>query len=112
MQLIRSLLTQSVFYQAVQVQSVTNRVVWGCCFPSYQGVQRVTNSVVLGCWCLVRGIWNNGPLAFAASMSVLFTLYKVHRGEWVLLSGVTSAHVTDICAGFVAWMRKTPGTNF
>jgi hypothetical protein len=85
--------------------------VGGCLFPCYQGVQRVTNSVVWVCWALVNGIWNNGPLAFAASMSVLFTLYKVHRGEWVLLSEVTSTHVTDICTGFVAWMRKTPGTN-
>ena len=96
----------------MQLSSIFERLLWlvrGLSTYIFQGVQRVTNSVVWGCWTLLHGIWTNSPLAFAASMSVLFTLYKVHRGEWVLLSEVTSTHVTDICAGFVAWMRKTPG---
>jgi hypothetical protein len=50
----------------------------------------------------VLGIWRNGPLSFCCSCSVLFVLYKVNSGDWVLVSDPHKL----LIAGVRAYLRQ------
>ena len=63
------------------------------------GIACVAATLASGAKGVVLGIWSNGPLAFVMSLAVLVSLYKTHRGDWVI---VTQAQQRNCATAFAS----------
>ena len=73
-------------------------------------IARVAATLASGAKGVVLGIWNNGPLAFVMSLAVLVSLYKTHRGDWVVVTHAQQRHCASAVASAAGLLsRALPG---
>ena len=99
-----------VFLGLARVRSATKAVLKGIrqiSLSLYKALRLAVATLASAMRRVLVGIWCNGPVAFAVSLAVLCTLYKINRGEWILVPKYSSTAIAG-----ASGLLLTRGSDF